>query len=200
MLAGWMGGWVDGYLEPLELHLSLLLLRMKHLICCAACACHNKKSLKCNAPLDFVHPANAPLKSARRTTSLASTVLGGFGFQCFQGLQGSHCPSVSGVFRGIQGCVPGIVVRRAAYPKTGSCVAMPVTMESVCECSEWFACLPVGRKSASISLPNMRTQFVNKRKINNDNNIEMCQLQLAETLARRRSARTSQVSLGLSSR
>jgi len=77
---------------------------------------------------------------------------------------------------------------------------MPVTMESVCECSEWFACLPVGRKSASISLPNMRTQFVNKRKINNDNNIEMCQLQLAETLARRRSARTSQVSLGLSSR
>jgi len=97
--AGWLAGWVDGYLEPLELHLSLLLLRMKHLICCTACACHNKKSLKCNAPLDFVHPANAPLKSARRTTSLASTVLGGFGFQCFQGLQGSHCPSVSGVFR-----------------------------------------------------------------------------------------------------
>lgn len=85
---------------------TALLLWMKHLICCTACACHNKKSLKCNAPLDFVRPTNAtpssPPKLARRT-SLASTVGPPAAFRVFHKFH--HC--IFSVFQYFQ-CFHGL--------------------------------------------------------------------------------------------
>lgn len=146
---------------------TALLLWMKHLICCTACACHNKKSLKCNAPLDFVRPTNAtpssPPKLARRT-SLASTVGPPAAFRVFHKFH--HC--IFSVFTGFS----GIAVSRA--------VAMPVTMDSACSRVLQVVCLFDCRSEVQVSHCRERTWELHLliKKISKDCNAETRQLPL----------------------
>lgn len=164
----WLLNWWTVELTP-ELCTSrtALLLWMKHLICCTACACHNKKSLKCNAPLDFVRPTNAtpssPPKLARRT-SLASTVGPPAAFRVFHKFH--HC--IFSVFTGFS----GIAVSRA--------VAMPVTMDSACSRVLQVVCLFDCRSEVQVSHCRERTWELHLliKKISKDCNAETRQLPL----------------------
>lgn len=151
---------------PLELHRSLLLLRTEeHLICCPACACHNKKitQVQCSTRL---RPSNkCTTTKADQTHFVSLDGPRGLPTVCFSVFQGFSIgyPAVFRQFSGFRD-------RGQGKPEP-SAVKMPMTMPTVCECSKWLACLPVGQ---SVGRSEVQVSHCRTRELNLLININKC--------------------------